>query len=189
MRTKIQHKCTPAEGPDAQAIIHYGREPRRDLDFVPTTVAWPDPNPEDCSDEPLEKIVPLFPIKAYTPDKTYTIDISGGLNATGHFLWKMNESSFRANFHEPLLIHASKGKKDWAPNANVYRTGRAKHYRVIVNNPGGAGHPMHFRKLHIPTPLITFLTCVRWSQYVCSPPRPWCLGRQDDLRSPQSSSP
>lgn len=142
MRSKLVQGCIrSAKNPDARAVVHYPGSSRKNL---PTSIEWPSPGPNDCLDEPIDKVEPLYPIAIAEPEKTFELEIGFGQNATGHSLWNIDGSSFRANFNDPVLRDAVAGQVDYPENQNIYRTGDAKHFRVVVRNPGFAAHPMHF---------------------------------------------
>lgn len=53
----------------------------------------------DHVQDPLSATTPFFPFPATAnPATTVTIGITIHTNSTGHLLWYMNESSFRANY-------------------------------------------------------------------------------------------
>src|SRR5690606_32149089 len=116
----------PSHQGKAAAIVHYKRPSRKEEGEKPTSVQWPDPDTTSCQDEPLESLVPLFPIKAEEPQKTFTINIGGGFNASGNFLWTMNGQSFVGNFNDPTLLDAVKGQTEYPANQNMFRTENAK---------------------------------------------------------------
>ena len=142
MRSSIQTACTASSQPDALAVIYYTGANETAL---PTSVPQPDTLP-DChhSEYPLEKTVPVYKITpSPTPEKVYNIEITLGTNSTGHILWFMNGSSFRANFNQPALLLAHAGNTSFPQNWNVYNSGTAKEVRVILKNNSPARHPMH----------------------------------------------
>ncbi len=79
------------------------------------------------------------------PDVTQEITISGGFNATHHFVFYMNNQTFRANYNNPLLLLASRGNVSYPfnPEWNVYNFKKAKTIRFVVYNNFPAAHPMH----------------------------------------------
>jgi hypothetical protein len=59
-------------------------------------------------------------------------------------LFFLNNSTFRANYNDPLLLEAKLGNTDYPENSNVYNFGNAKSIRFIIYNYAAAGHhPMH----------------------------------------------
>lgn len=141
MRASIQTDCTGSEQPDALAVIYY---PGADQNALPTSVPQNNTMP-DChaSNYPLAKTTPVFPIKVRNADFVKEIDIGIGQNATGHWLWTMNDVSFRANFNNPILLLANKGNTSYPENWNVINTQNSKVVRIILRNRTGARHPMH----------------------------------------------
>ena len=141
MRSSIT-VCATANRPLALAKVFYERA---NTSVVPQSTAWNDTtNP--CANDPLEKTVPAYSITpTLTPDVTQNITISGGFNATHHFNFRMNNSTFRANYNNPLLLLANQGNTTYPmdPQWNVYNFGKSKSIRIIVKNTFPAAHPMH----------------------------------------------
>ncbi|CAF9904739.1 hypothetical protein IMSHALPRED_000159 [Imshaugia aleurites] len=141
MRSTISN-CSNTLQPDAQAIIYY---PHANMNEKPTTTAWADDTAE-CANDLLTQTTPFYPITpATTPATTITLEIGTTINSTGHFLWTMNNSSFRADYNSPLLLLAKAGNTSYPldPEWNVYDTGSNSTIRFIVSNPTAAAHPMH----------------------------------------------
>lgn len=141
MRAQIQTGCTPSEQPDALAVIYYAGANQNAL---PTSIPQNNTLP-DCQapSRPIAEIEPVFKIPVATPDFTKQIDITFGQNATGHWLWRMNDSSFRANFNNPILLLANKGNFTYPENWNVVNTQNSKVVRIVLINRTQAAHPMH----------------------------------------------
>lgn len=111
MRSTISKTCSVTNQELALAAIYYDGA---DTTKTPTSVATPiddshcgnvsliTPQLVDFADhvqDPLSQTTPFFPFPATSnPATTVTIGITGHTNSTGHFLWWMNESSFRANY-------------------------------------------------------------------------------------------
>lgn len=62
--------------------------------------------------------------------------------------WTMNNSSFRANYNEPILLLSKTGNNSYpdSPEWNVYNFGSNSSVRIIINNQGALGflaHPIH----------------------------------------------
>ena len=97
------------------------------------------------------------------PATTQTIDVTFGKNATDHWLFKVNNSTFRADYKygaavrariypagmltlssENILRLASQGQTTFAdhPEWNVYNFGSNSTIRFIVRNLGAPQHPM-----------------------------------------------
>ncbi|MCJ1336503.1 hypothetical protein MMC09_001779 [Bachmanniomyces sp. S44760] len=142
MRSDLSAACALANQPHALAAIYY---PKADTTVKPTTTATPYDD-SHCGNDPLSSTVPIYPIKPATvPATQETIDITIGQNASFVTLWKMNNSSFRADYNSPLLLLANQGNTSYpySPEWNVYNFGSNTSYRLIVQNHVGAAHPMH----------------------------------------------
>jgi FtsP/CotA-like multicopper oxidase with cupredoxin domain len=124
------------------AIYH----PKADTTKSPTTTAQPAPAPV-CGNDPLSVTVPSYPIKPVAkPAVTTNITIAGGFNATNNFVWSMNNSPFRGNYNNPVLLLAKAGNTSYPmdPGWNVYKMGSNATMRFIVINNSTISHPMHF---------------------------------------------
>ncbi|PQE11769.1 hypothetical protein CJF32_00002578 [Rutstroemia sp. NJR-2017a WRK4] len=137
--------CSLASNPEAKAVVYYGTTPN----LKPTTTAsaaFTSSVANSCKNDALSVTEPWFPI---TPDPnpptTQTIDIEFTQNATGHFVWEMNGSSFRTNYNQPILLLSKAGNNSYpfSPQWNVYNFGSNSSVRIILTNPGGAAHPIH----------------------------------------------
>jgi FtsP/CotA-like multicopper oxidase with cupredoxin domain len=97
-----------------------------------------------CENDPLTQGVPLtpYPIVAQ-PETVQQIDITFQSNGT-HNLFFMDNSTFRANFNDPVLLDAKLGNLDFPASYNVYNFGQSRSIRFVVYNHALAGsHPMH----------------------------------------------
>lgn len=143
MRSEIQTGCSGARQPEALAIVYY---PQANLTKLPTPAPWPK-IPGDCphSERSLALTEPLYKIKPTpTPDITWTIQMDIKQNATQHWLWYMNNSTFRVDYNSPVLLLANQGNFSYPPQWNVYNGQKARSIRVILKNNSPSVHPMHF---------------------------------------------
>lgn len=141
MRSVIT-KCSLTYQPDGYAMIYYQDA---DMNSQPQTSAWPD-NTDICLNDDLRQTVPYFSITPpATPATEVSIDLNFGVNATGHLVWTMNNSTFRTDYNNPVLPRAQAGDPSFEYPAewNVYDFGNASSIRIIVNNLSPVGHPMH----------------------------------------------
>ncbi|KAL6721966.1 hypothetical protein ACLMJK_001071 [Lecanora helva] len=141
MRSTMSN-CSRTLQPYAQAIVYYPDAPK---DEKPTTTAWID-NTNACANDDLASTIPFYSLEpASNAGTTIEIAINFTTNSTGHHIWTMNESSFRANYNVPLLLLAKAGNTSYPynPEWNVYNTGNNDTVRLVVNNPTPAAHPMH----------------------------------------------
>ncbi|EXJ83398.1 hypothetical protein A1O1_07020 [Capronia coronata CBS 617.96] len=148
MRSVISN-CSATHQPYGYAMIYYQNA---DINIKPNTTAWPD-NTDGCANDDLSLTTPYFPITPPpTPATEVSIDINFGLNATGHLVWTMNNSTFRTCYNDPVLARAQqKGSSSTANGTafvyptewNVFDFGNASTIRIIVNNLSPVAHPMH----------------------------------------------
>ena len=141
MRSTISN-CSVTIQPFALAIVYY---PSANTTTKPTTTAWSDLT-DQCANDPLSSTVPIYPITP-TPDPATTITLAVGvfINSTGHLLWTINKSSFRADYNAPILLLSNAGNDSYPydPEWNVYNTGNATSIRLVVENTTPVAHPMH----------------------------------------------
>lgn len=79
------------------------------------------------------------------PATTQEIDITLGVNASGHRLFFMNGVSFRGNYDHPILLLAQLGNTSYPydPQWNVYNFGTNTSIRLVIRNLTPLAHPMH----------------------------------------------
>jgi len=135
--------CNLLDGisPEAVAAIYYQNA---NTTAVPTTEsAVPESAINNCANDPLTAAVPYYRI---TPDPnppvTKELDITFQSNGT-HKLWFMNNSTFRANYNDPILLEANLGNfDDFKPEYNVINFYDNSSIRIVVYNHAFAGsHP------------------------------------------------
>ncbi|KAF2836031.1 multicopper oxidase [Patellaria atrata CBS 101060] len=125
----------------AKAIIYYEDA---DTTALPTTEAHVDYNSKFCGNDPLYLTTPLEPLTpTLEPSTTQEIHMKLESNGT-HTVWKMNGSSYRANYNDPTLLEAKLGSLEFPPEANVHNFGANDSVRLVVyNHWTGGSHPMH----------------------------------------------
>lgn len=86
-----------------------------------TSVAQVDTT-DPCNNDDFALSVPSYKIPANTPAATAQIEINFGLNADRRLVWKIDNSTFRADLSQPLLLLAKAGKFSYPdhPEWNVY---------------------------------------------------------------------
>ena len=138
MRSNIT--CSSANQPQALAAIFYDQA---DQNAVPKSTAQQ--YTPSCNNDPLEKTVPFFPMAVSNPGFQQTVDITVAPNATGSWVWSMNNSTFRANYNNPTLLAVKAGNLSFVkePQLNTYDVGNTASYRFVINNKTPAPHPMH----------------------------------------------
>jgi len=136
MRSSIASPpCSFSNQPDATAIVYYRHEAIKTTPNTTAWQAWKDSvaSTGPCGNDDLNKTVPWFPI---TPDPapptTKEIDITFGANDTGHFVWFMNNVSFRANYNQPILLLSNLGNNSFpdSPQWNVENFGSNSSIRI-----------------------------------------------------------
>lgn len=140
--------CSGTLNPDATAIVYYKHDALKQ--GPPNSTVWPeftDSVQNICRNDDLNVTKPWFTIKPdLAPPTTETVDITFGQNSTGFWTWKMNNSSFRANFNQPVFLLAATGSEDFPdhPEWNVHNFGSNSSIRIVINNNGPPiPHPIH----------------------------------------------
>jgi FtsP/CotA-like multicopper oxidase with cupredoxin domain len=137
-------ECTePANQPLALATIYYEHA---NTTAAPgnNSIAQVD-NTAPCENDDLTKTTPAYPIAAGNPSTTIDMAVNVSINATGNLVWTINESAFRADYNNPILLLANKGNTSYPfnPNWNVYNVGTNTTIRVVVTNLSPTSHPWH----------------------------------------------
>jgi hypothetical protein len=138
--------CSFTDGisPEAVAAVYYQNS---NTSAVPTTTSGlTTAQLDNCGNDPISETVALCPI---TPDPqtptTETIDITFGSNGTA-FVWFMNNSTFRGDYNDPVLLDAKAGNLTFPAEYNVHNFGTNSSVRLIVKNTFQFGaHPLHVR--------------------------------------------
>lgn len=114
------------------------------------TSAYPTTAPSDhspsCSNDPIEKTQPEF---AKVPSELpfyQNLLLELTQNATGSYEWLINNQTYRADYNEPLLYEAARGKYDFPENPqwNVYNFGQNSSVIFNITNTTPLPHPVHF---------------------------------------------
>jgi FtsP/CotA-like multicopper oxidase with cupredoxin domain len=134
MRANNSYICGQTEVGEAVGEIRYEKA---DLGKKPTSEAQPFVDPGSCTDNPLDKTVPFYPVKGVIkPDTVIVYNINKTINATGQQEWTVNDSAFRGNYNNPLMLLAQQGNFSYPedPEWNVYDFKKNKTVRMILNN-------------------------------------------------------
>lgn len=146
MRSKLASgSCTePVNQPLALATIYYEHANTTAAPVPSNSTAQVD-NTDPCNNDDLSKTVPNYPIAAGEPSTTYTMNVNISVNATGHLQWTINDSMFRGDYNNPVLLLAKTGNDSYPldPQWNVYNFGTNDTIRIIVQNISPTSHPWH----------------------------------------------
>ena len=121
MRSQLATEhCTLNDGvsPNAVAAVYYQGA---DTSSVPdTTSDVTETELAKCSNDALNQTVPFCPLKiSENPATSVTIDITAASNGTD-FLWYMNNSSFRGDYNDPVLLETKVGNLTFEPEWFVF---------------------------------------------------------------------
>ncbi|KAF2811471.1 uncharacterized protein BDZ99DRAFT_384451 [Mytilinidion resinicola] len=144
MRASINGTCSLNDGisNEAVAAVYYESA---DTNAVPATATqMTEAQQNYCGNDALSGLVPLFPLAAEeTVSTSEDINIEFKSNGT-NFVWTMNNSSFRGDYNDPILLDVKGGNMTFEPEWNVYNFGTNKTVRLVVYNYFAFGpHPMH----------------------------------------------
>lgn len=141
MRSDIDMVClqTVATIQTALAAIYYESA---DSSSTPDTTGttWESRN---CQNDPLNQTVPYYQLTPPEPETVQAVTITVGFNATGFIVMFMNNSSFRADYNDPVLLDANAGQFSFPTERNVYNFGSNSSVRLILKNTYDTVHPMH----------------------------------------------
>ena len=136
--------CTePAKQPNGLAILYYDQA---DTSKTPGDYSQPQKDTTDpCTNDPLTRTVPYHKIDPGEPTVTREIEVNVGLNKTGHVIWTIDNSTFRGDLNNPLLLLAKAGNVSYPynPEWNVYDFGSNQSIRIVINNLSPTSHPWH----------------------------------------------
>jgi FtsP/CotA-like multicopper oxidase with cupredoxin domain len=127
----------------AQAALYYEDA---DTGALPSSAATPYDDSAQLGNDDLELTEPAFALPVVgEPDVTLNITIGVAQNASNVTLFYMNNSSFRADYNDPLLLEAQQGHTSFPsdPQWNVHNTGDARTVRIILDANVSIAHPMH----------------------------------------------
>ena len=137
MRSNIT--CASSNQPNALAVVYYQNCGKSS---APKSSPWK--YTPGCANDPLNETVPTYAMTPGNPATTINLDITAAPNASGIWLWYVNNSTFRADLSAPVLELANTGNTTYPdPDWNVYNTGSNSSYRIIVINNSPLAHPMH----------------------------------------------
>lgn len=136
--------CTLNDGvsPEAVAAIYYQDA---NNNIVPdTTTSVTQAEILTCTNDPLSETIPYYSITPPKPETTITLDVTRRSNGT-HELFFVNNSTFRADYNDPVLIDAKNGQTTFPDEYNVYDLGQSTSIRLIMYNYAAqtTSHPMH----------------------------------------------
>ncbi|USW51556.1 Putative multicopper oxidase, type 1, multicopper oxidase, copper-binding, cupredoxin [Septoria linicola] len=135
--------CSLIDGvsPTAVAAIYYEKSNSTAVPTTKTDVSLD--SIKACHNDALTQTVPYYPIPLQRPTTVQNIDITFQSNGT-HNLFYMNNSTFRANYNDPVLLDAKLGNNEYPAEYNVFNFGSSKVIRLVLYNHAQTGsHPMH----------------------------------------------
>ena len=92
------------------------------------------------------------PFEPQTPPSTSTstlLNTTVVVNATGHTLFDMNNSSFRGDYNNPILLQLANASSSSLllsspnPDLNIYNHNGDATVRLVLVNPDPPSHPIH----------------------------------------------
>nr|POF06253.1 oxidoreductase ops5 [Quercus suber] len=178
--------CTLADGvsPVAFAAVYYQDA---NTTAVPTTqTSITAAEIANCNNDALELTRPLYPIAPPPhPQSVQQVNLTYQNNGT-HNLFYMNNSPFRTNYNDPVLLDAKLGHNDYPAEYNVYNFGSSKSIQIVLYNyapPIIGTHPMH---IHGHNMYILAMGTGIWDGKVVNPHNPQ---RRDVQVLPGAASP
>ena len=73
------------------------------------------------------------------------MSVNVSVNTTGHLVWTINDSVFKGDYNNPLLLLAKAGNGNYTMNLqrNIYDVGSNATVRVVITNHSPTSHPWH----------------------------------------------
>ncbi|KAF2721326.1 multicopper oxidase [Polychaeton citri CBS 116435] len=143
-KTAFSGGCTLHDGvsPEAVAAIYYQKANTSAIPKTTSLVA--SASMDYCGNDNLTTTVPYYPIRPqHRPGITHHINITYQSNGTNN-LFYMNNSTFRGDYNDPILLEAKIGKREFDPVYNVLECEKGESTRVVLYNYAQTGaHPMH----------------------------------------------
>lgn len=100
--------------------------------------------PKACANGPLDEAVPSYKMNISEPEVTLDFVLTGLNNATGEFVWYMNNVTYMGDYNEPIFLDAAVGATNFTKEKQVFNMGNAKSVRIVMHSVGfPASHPMH----------------------------------------------
>lgn len=100
--------------------------------------------PAACGNDALDMAVPSYQMNVTDPEVTLDFLLTGANNATGEFVWFMNNVTYQGDFNDPIFLDAAVGATNFTKDRQVFNMGNAKSVRIIMTSVGfPASHPMH----------------------------------------------
>ncbi|CAK3940089.1 multicopper oxidase [Lecanosticta acicola] len=177
--------CSLHDGtsPTALAAIYYERA---DNSTVPTSNSTVSSTAlTTCQNDDLSATVPCHAIQPPSqPASSQNLDVTLQSNGT-HNLFYVNNSTFRVDYNDPVLLDAKNGQTRFPSEYNVYDFGQSSSIRLVIYNHAQAGsHPMHWHGHNMYVLAVGFGT---WDGTITNPSNPQRRDVQI-LPNPQSAS-
>ena len=143
IRSNISTSLSNTNQGQARAALYYSGANTNNLPTSAPSFAYNDAAQPGNDD--LSLTAPVYPLAVAEPDLTLNMVIGVGVNGSGITLFNINNSSFRADYNDPLLLEAHNGNTSFPedPQWNVYNTGNAKSVRIVLTANVTISHPMH----------------------------------------------
>ncbi|KAK6390354.1 hypothetical protein LTR65_005729 [Meristemomyces frigidus] len=119
-----------------------------DTSVLPNTTSSISPSrylfPSNCGNQALNLTTPAYAMVAKEPTATLNFLMTGNYNATGAFVWYMNNVTYYTDYNDPTLLEANLGYTNFTRNSQVYNLGTNSTVRIVMTSVGfPASHPMH----------------------------------------------
>ncbi|KIX96559.1 uncharacterized protein Z520_07825 [Fonsecaea multimorphosa CBS 102226] len=166
MRSIVPARCGGTTQPVGVGIVYY-QNANTTSEPSSSSQAWP--ISQTCATDPLSQTVPYVPITPPQSMTTVQVGLNFEINATGHFLWAMDGSTFRTDYNDPILPLAIAGNDSFPEEWNVYNFGSNTSFTIVVNNDSPLVHPMH---IHGHNMYVLNEGSGRWDGSVVNPSNP-----------------
>ncbi|KAI7388268.1 laccase-like multicopper oxidase [Hortaea werneckii] len=129
---------------DVVAPIYYEDA---DTSVLPNTTSDIDSSrylfPNNCGNEALNHTTPSYAMEVKEPTTQLDFLMTGDYNATGAFVWYMNNITYYTDYNDPSLFEAKLGNYNYSQERQIYNMKNNTVVRINMTSVGfPASHPM-----------------------------------------------
>lgn len=138
MRAIPQEACSENDSVNnIRGIIHYGSSTG-----TPTTSQYD--YTDECVDEDLSNLVPVFSMDADASYSTENETASVSYNSNNLFRWYMNSVTFQVTWEDPTLLSIYNNETTWSSSEGVIQLDEADQWAyLIIQTDNAVPHPIH----------------------------------------------
>lgn len=142
MRADNQMACSSTiQSEDIKGIIRYVGA----SDSTASPTSSPYEYTHECIDEPLASLVPTAKINAFSKDKDFTKDVTGGVTSENLFKWYLSGTTFYSKYEDPTLVRviANDSAPTYSGNLILDLPDMGEWIYIIIQSDIPVNHPIH----------------------------------------------